>query len=615
MKLHLPWIVRKLFPQSLKGRIVLLAMCLVTLTTLIIGYVVETRGYDALLEEKENKLQGIAVLMDQTLGDDFDTLLDQPEIRNKSREEKIRYLSQALKARADFIARAYPGVGLGYYHKKLDAIVAYAPSDKYAGYVGVTIKPDHPGRIVMQTGKFMADSGMLVRGNIRNVMVPIWRNNEVVGYIWANEFLDDIRNQIQHMDFSIFVALGIGLLASFFLITFVINHFARDVDRIKTSLHRLRFDLCTPLPVLKGEAGEIMAAITDMAESLSTSRTFNEHILDSLSEGVITVNVQGEVTTVNPAAQRMLKIDAQNMLGKLFTDEFGAADPLAALILADPARGNIQKEVQYSQQDKLLILDVSSCVLLDAERRVLGRIIIFTDITESCLIQQQISRAERLAALGELMAGIAHEVNNPLTSIRGFVQFLQHKNKDPGLSECLSIILKEADSINDVMRQLLEFARLKPNCYSMVDLAGLIDNVLLLVKMRKATARISFKVDIEADLPGIEADGEQLKQVLLNLLINSVQAIEDQGKISIQVETVPSGYVKIVLQDTGCGIRPQDMPNIFTPFFTTKPEGTGLGLAIVQRIITAHHGLLHIESVEGQGTIIRIALPIFRKEK
>jgi two-component system, NtrC family, sensor histidine kinase AtoS len=214
-----------------------------------------------------------------------------------------------------------------------------------------------------------------------------------------------------------------------------------------------------------------------------------------------------------------------------------------------------------------------------------------------------------LAALGELVAGIAHDIRNPLTSIRGFVQYLQ-KSKDPlELREYAPLIIREVDGLNRIIGELLKFAKPHPPRYSSVQVNDLIREVLSLVKTRAEKQDIRIDLALDSSLPFIEADGEQLKQVLLNLFINACQAIPAQGSILFKTSKNLADWLTISVIDSGIGISPENLDKVFDPFFSTKPAGTGLGLAVVQRIINGHKGEIGISSEPGKGTTVTIRLP------
>ncbi|MFP5511620.1 MAG: ATP-binding protein, partial [Alphaproteobacteria bacterium] len=229
-------------------------------------------------------------------------------------------------------------------------------------------------------------------------------------------------------------------------------------------------------------------------------------------------------------------------------------------------------------------------------------------------LRTQVMRADRLAALGELVAGLAHEVRNPLTSIRGFMQFLESSDDVAEWQRYAPLIVRQVDSLNRLVTELLEFGRPRPPAFLPVQLNDLIREVSLLAG-RKSNARIALHP--APDLPPVEADGEALKQVMLNLIINAIQATSETGSIAIAIATAlagdgqeVAGEAVVTVTDDGEGIAPENLDKVFDPFFSTKPQGTGLGLAMAHRIVDAHHGTIAIASVPGAGTTVTLRIPI-----
>lgn len=269
-------------------------------------------------------------------------------------------------------------------------------------------------------------------------------------------------------------------------------------------------------------------------------------------------------------------------------------------------------EVSYPAKERVLQIKASSSQLRNSDDEIIGALVIFTDLTEQKEMQRHIAQAERLATLGELMAGVAHEVRNPLTAISGFIQYLKQGESDPQRIEYIDIIIHEVRSINKVIQQLLDFARPQSRLFQEVSINQIIKETLVLVQTNGVNSRIDFSISLDETLPALEVDASGLKQVFLNLLINAVQSIPAKGEISIETTRLTMEKIQITIKDTGGGMSDDVQKKIFMPFFTTKSQGTGLGLSIVQRIINDHSGDVIIESKIHQGTKVMIILPLKR---
>ncbi|WP_425058324.1 Signal transduction histidine-protein kinase AtoS [Sporomusa carbonis] len=607
--------MRRLLPQTLRNKMILFTLIIVSVPILVTGYIIKLKTQEALLAEKQDKLFGIAMLLDKYLGEDYSSILQKKQALHADRTTQIKVLNEALENYTDTVTRAYPGVGAGYYSKELDAIITYGPSEYYADKVGIPIGPTHPGRKVMSTSERLVEFAPLVRGNIMNAMIPIVRHGETIGYIWANELTDDIHAQMAAIDYNIYLSVSIGIILSMILMFWMTRGFIHDVETIKDGLESLRFDLRKGIIPMQGELGQISDAINHMAHSLVNARTLNENIMHSIADGVITVDTNGMITSVNKSAETLTGFTVEEIIDKPYKEIFCEGKHFNSLLLDTLVTGTnyIGIEMDYPVKNKYIHISISTSRLKDSTDKIIGAVVVFKDLTEQHRLQTQMIRAERLASLGELMAGVAHEIRNPLTAIKGFVQYLQSTDSDQERQEYMPIIIKEVDRVNRVIETLLYFARPCKTDYKLVELKSLIEETLVLVKNTGTRRKVEFKLQFAETLPAIEGDPEQLKQVFLNLFINAVQAIQDRGMIEITTWQEHGSFVYVRIADTGSGIKPADLDKVFDPFFTTKATGTGLGLAVVQRIINAHHGQVDIKSDVGRGTRVTLQFPVVQR--
>ena len=226
--------------------------------------------------------------------------------------------------------------------------------------------------------------------------------------------------------------------------------------------------------------------------------------------------------------------------------------------------------------------------------------------------EEQQRRLEKLSAVGQLAAGLAHEIRNPLTSIRGFVQISAIENKE--VKKWEQIILPEIDRINDLLKQFLNLSEAKPAEYTKICLDVLMENVYSLLKPKSFLMGHDLKLLKPKESIVIEADAEQIKQVMINLIQNALESIPEKGKVEVEWKKVEND-VLIRVKDNGRGIHPEHFSRIFEPFYTTKKEGTGMGLSVCHQIINDHGGHIHVESQPGRGTIFNVRLPILKKIK
>ncbi|TBW41055.1 two-component system sensor histidine kinase AtoS [Siculibacillus lacustris] len=610
--MRLTGFARFLPTRSLRNRLMLTSLVVVALPIAIVGVVLEREGRQALVTEKQDKLFALTRILDADLGPGFDALLADLPSGWSDHDAAVRHLNARLAVLTDRLAAADPGVGVGYYSRRLDAIVTYGPSRDYGATVGQPIKSDHPGRRVMETGQPRVEVGALVRGPIMNAMLPIVRGGETIGYIWANEFSDAIERQQRRIDEAVILSSIGGLVLAFLIIWIMSRRLSRDVEVIVEGLEVMKTDLHRPIPHLRDELGGVVVAINAMAKALLDARSLTENILTSIADGVVAVDREGRVTAINPAAEMLYEIRAGDALGRLYCEVF-AGCPTESLLLGtlDNGRPRVSVTIDYLRGDEVLKVDASSSVLRDGDGNQIGAVVVLKDVTERHRLMGQVMRADRLAALGELTAGIAHEIRNPLTSIRGFVQYLDDCETIEEWRQYGPLIIRQVDSLNRIIGELLAFGRPRPPQIGKVKLDVIVEETTFLTR-GKSGARI--ELDLDRSVPEIEADGEALKQALLNLVINAIQAIPETGTVVVSTRSDGEGNAVIRVIDDGVGVDPENLDKVFDPFFSTKPTGTGLGLAMVHRIVDAHHGVITIESRPGAGTTVTVRLPFAQPE-
>ncbi len=238
-----------------------------------------------------------------------------------------------------------------------------------------------------------------------------------------------------------------------------------------------------------------------------------------------------------------------------------------------------------------------------------------SDIEQLRQLNEQLIRTEKLAAMGTLSAGVAHEVNNPLASISSLIQMMQAKqNVDDDTREKLKLISAQITRITQVTKDMMDFARVRPAAKSLVNVNEIIDSSLRLASFDKSFQRLNLKKVLESNLPEIFADSDQLQQVFLNLFLNARDAMPDGGELFVET-SLKANEIQIKIADSGFGISENNLKKIFDPFFTTKQtgKGTGLGLAVCYGIITAHNGRIEVSPNNGKGTLFTIQLPLNEK--
>lgn len=322
----------------------------------------------------------------------------------------------------------------------------------------------------------------------------------------------------------------------------------------------------------------------EQGQRLTRLESFHSKLLDSLPEGLLTVDSSGLVSGVNPAAKSILGPD---LVGRPFTEL-----PLGqGLDGQGEHHGWMQIELEGRNLETL-------AAPLEGETMVLVR-----DRTQLRSLERDLEQARHLAAVGRLAAGVAHEIRNPLSALRGFAQFFASKLKGKSPEESYAnTMVQEADRLGRVVTDLLYLARPRPLEPRPVDLAALAGELRELMRFDLERAKAELVLNLAA--PEVLADADGLKQALINLVLNSLAALpEAGGTITLESAVLPDG-VSVAVADTGRGMSEQERNRALEPFFTTRKEGSGLGLAIVHKIVRDHHGALEITSEPGRGTVV-----------
>lgn len=595
---------------SMRYRLMIILALAVVIPLIGSGYILIHRAEQAMNSEKESKLYGIARTLEASMEGDFQSLLP-IEDKNISHDEKVRLLNQKLSGVTDKIVSGNPGVGAGYYSKELDCIITYGPSSQYSSTVGQSISKEHLGREVMAKGIPLTARGTMVRGNILNGMVPIIRNNHVIGYVWANEMTKNIEAQIKAMEVVMYTVLAVALVMGLSISMTLANRVSNSVQGIIQGLLSLRSDLSHRLPETSGEFGEIASAINGMAQSLMNTRSHTEIIMESMVDGIITIDNDEKVTAINSAALCIMGLN-QDVIGisygSLFADNVKVLDILLETLHA--GKNFIGYEVEFTRPDNVIVPISVSTSMLHNNQNVLGVVVVFKDLSEHKAFEDCVRRVDRLAAAGELAAGVAHEIRNPLTAISGSVQILMDElPKDNSSRVFGDIVLKEVERVNSVIEDLLYFAKPSKHYVTSINPNELVQNTLFLLLPSLKKDIVVLETLFSPSIGIISVDTQLIKQVLINLLLNAIQALpQEGGKIIVTTQEVIKG-IEIIIKDNGKGIDQKNLPKIFDPFFTTKDTGTGLGLAVSNKIIEIHQGHIRVESTIGIGSTFTIYLP------
>jgi len=368
--------------------------------------------------------------------------------------------------------------------------------------------------------------------------------------------------------------------------------------------------------LLLGFAGFITLFLAQAYRSTKTSlyriKAFSDHLVETMPIGMVALDSDGKVRAMNRAAEKMLGRENGQSLGR-GAEEILPVELVNVAIKATEKMRAIETElsIELAHAEPLSLEVIAAPLSTEEPPSFSGLVVLFRDLTEIKKLKEEVARNQRLASIGRLAAGVAHEIRNPLSSIKGFATYFRERYKDvPQDQQTAEIMVQEVDRLNRVISQLLEFARPPQIQKRKSNLVELVKESLRMVEQdaQRKSVRISFDLPDQEVLA--EVDPDRIKQVLLNLYLNALEAMDEGGTLSVSVSAnTGSGTAKIEISDTGRGIAEEDLPHIFDPYFTTKPSGTGLGLAIAHKIIESHGGEILVESKAGAGTTFVIKLP------
>jgi two-component system, NtrC family, sensor kinase len=343
---------------------------------------------------------------------------------------------------------------------------------------------------------------------------------------------------------------------------------------------------------------------------------FSESIIESISAGVLSTDLEGRIGSWNSALEKLYGLPRAEAVGRRVGEVF-PPQLLAELPLSpgSPDAHSLYKYRLATPDGRELVVNVSAAPLVDLAGGVVGRLLIFNDLTERVSLEDQLVQAEKLSSIGLLAAGVAHEVNTPLAVIASQGQMLlRQMPPEDSHSRTLEKIVKQAFRASEIINSLLKFSRVSGSEYAELDVNKVIQETLSVVEPMLKASRVSLNLQLGRELPAIWGNAGKLQQVFMNLIVNARDAMPKGGELTLATEREDS-VVKIEVCDTGLGIAPDHLAKIFDPFFTTKAmsRGTGLGLAVSYGIIREHAGKVEVESQLGHGTTFRLEFPAARR--
>lgn len=351
-----------------------------------------------------------------------------------------------------------------------------------------------------------------------------------------------------------------------------------------------------------------------LKEALQKTESLNLSILESMESAVLAVDSTGRITTFNQVAEQLFSTSRENVIGESYSRVFPQDEWLISQILQKKSKikdFELNFKMLSGEERNLL---VSNSGIFSLKGKLQGAISVIHDITDLKRLEEESKRSERLSALGNLAAGVAHEVRNPLNAIAIAAQRLKKEFKpvkaEKDYESFLNSILSEIKRLDQIVNQFLSLARSQKLNLEPTDAAFYLSEILNFVKIEAEEKKIIVRKKLE-DSATVKIDRPEMKKALLNIILNGIEATEPGGTLTLETHKRPEEHrFEIVISDTGKGISKEDLPKIFQPYFSTKEKGSGLGLAIAHRIVSDHKGKIEVESIKGKGTSFVINLPL-----
>jgi two-component system, sporulation sensor kinase E len=486
-------------------------------------------------------------------------------------------------------------------------------------------------------GKFFSDLYTDESGQAYLSYYALLKNRNSEGRIWVmveQEVSGFVG--IQRMASFNLLARVVGLLIAALVTMLLIRNLLRPY---RTMISRAKAEQVFPAADGPRKEGELDAAVGIFEQVIGElkkkertlqelySRTdrkardlasYNDYILKSMTGGMIVCDREGKITGMNRPAQAILDIPEEQVLGRHYHEVFETGNPLRLALQAafSGAKAHPAPEISLPKRNgENTHLALSSSAVRDEEDRMLGAVVFMTDLTEIKRLEQEIAFKDKMATLGEMSSGLAHELRNSMGAIMGFVKLLKRERSEATTqSRTVDAIFNEALGMESMLQRFLAFAKPYQLKIDKVDLRKLVEECHTTLKETLREKKTEFALHCEPHVVPILGDALLLKQSFQNLMQNSVEAMPDGGKLTVNLRQVspPSGdkAISIEFTDTGCGIPKEIQGKVFNPFFTAKEKGTGLGLSFARKILHLHNGGIELDSEPGRGTTFTVYLPL-----
>jgi two-component system sensor histidine kinase AtoS len=604
-------------PKSirLQTRLILYSTLLILLLMALVIVIVEKRQTETIQEEA--KKRGIAIARNLA-GMSTNALLTYNYIVLEQNAERVVLEEDILYV---------------IIHDKEDKVAAYTQHDEKQGMTLADEVSQKAARARAPLIQPILYGEKEVR--VLDISIPVYikESQEKWGTIRIGLSLEGMSSQILKTRLNLLLlggfAIVLGILGSIF--------FARRITQpisnlVGTTIAAAKGDLEQVIDIHTGDEIEELGKnfnhmiqqirlhqteLENRLREITSLKAYTDNVLSSMTNGLITIDLEEKIVTLNEMAERILGKRSGEIVGLPLERVLSEDHPLYRMMIETISReeGVFRSEMELKKDEGSLWLTAGTSLLTDGKGKKLGALVLFQDITEIKALEEKLRQADRLAALGTLSAGLAHEIKNPLSAIKTFVQLLPRKLENPSFMEKFNTTVpREIDRINQLVEDLLELTRRRTPSFVALDVNHLILQVIDLHIEEMKKKQIHFEDHLDRTLPSIGGNPETLYRAFSNLVINAIQAMPNGGvlRISSAMEGSKRPELNIIFRDAGIGMDAETAKNIFNPFFTTKDRGVGLGMALTHKIIEDHRGTIEVMSEKGMGTTFLLMLPVIK---
>lgn len=552
---------------------------IITIAMLIFGYYDALKTKELILLEKQQTLTKLAVTLDQMLPPKFEETLLREDVQKMSHREKVELFHKEVQPILNEIGKNFPGYGIGYGIEKRIAGYPFSPEILELPMSNAVCQMFESKEL---TAAYNPESALWGGVPALVVCYPHIYDGKVIAYSWSNMKVEDINNAV----FTVWMRNVIVFFAMWLMVLFVLDYVIAAMKK----------RVCQLQEQLEEENGRLC----QMEERFRKAFDMNPNIMAIIS-GTRYIDV-------NESFLKAIGLDREEVIGKTIHE----------IHLWHNEQDKIAFERQFDEQGKVINFEMKyrttegpHAALFTADRITLGDkqcyLGVLVDIEDKKQREESMALFERLNIIGEMAAGIGHEVRNPLTTVRGYLQLFQRKEPFGAYREQLTTMIEELDRANSIITEFLSLAKNKSIEMTHGNLNQIIHTLFPL--LQADAFHLGHQIAVETNnIPNIQLDEKEVRQLILNLVRNGLEAMQGTGKLTISTE-VANNSVILAISDTGSGIPAEILAKLGTPFVTTKESGTGLGLPVCYRIAQRHSAIIDVDTNE-QGTTFFVQFPI-----